>query len=123
MTSDEVKEVNERRDSHSNGNPHLYSETLYIGAVYKGDGYDSGDHPFVLVETAQASQEYLLISLRDGMPAGVGGANQRGYMATASEREIRKYLSRNNMDLVAADAKTYYAGGTPENIEEYVKNK
>jgi hypothetical protein len=90
MTTDEVKEVNERRDTLRNGNPFLYPETLYIGGVYKGDGVESGYHPFVLVETGHATQEYLLISLRDGMPANVGGANQMGYMATATEREIHR---------------------------------
>lgn len=131
MTTDEVKAENERRDERRNGNPFLYSETLYIGGVYKGDGNESGDHPFILVETGRATQQYMLISLRDGMPANAGGAGDmaRGLFGTATERDIRKFLARNNMQIVAADAKTYYGakdGYDPERdgeIEDYVKSK
>jgi hypothetical protein len=109
MTKQEVREANEKHDTHQNGNPFLYPETLYISAIYKGDGIETGEHPFVLVETGQCTQEYMLISLQDGMPAGVnGGSPTPGSFMTACEWDIRKYLSKNNMDLVAADAKTYY---------------
>lgn len=125
MTSEEVSEVNEKRDTHRNGNPHLYPDTLYIGAVYKSrsGGPPAGDKPYVLVETGRTSQEYLLINLHDGMPLGNWGASEPGTTPVATEYQIRKLLARGDMELVAADAKTYYEGEVVDDIEEYIKSK
>ena len=79
MRKDQIETVNEHRTGATNyDNPHLYPETLYIGAVYKSQSEKYGevaDHPFVLVESGNNTKWYLLVSLKDGNPAPITHSN------------------------------------------------